>query len=134
MTSAVLEAIQSLGLKKVTLISPYPEGTGMKEKDFLEKSIAGLTVVSMKHLGIISSFEKNLIPCSTTYRLAREMATGQTDGLFLSCAAVRTMEIIGPLEKELGIPVVTSTQAGLWACLRRCRVKGSPGFGRLFDL
>jgi len=134
MTSAILEAIQSLGLKKVTLISPYPEGTGMREKDFLERSIPGLAVVSMKHLGIISSFEKNLVPYSTTYRLAREMVTHETDGLFLSCAALRTMEIIEPLEKELGIPVVTSTQAGLWACLKRCRVKGSPQFGRLFDL
>jgi maleate isomerase len=134
MTSAVLEAIQSLKLKKVTLISPYPEGTGMRERDFLERSIPGLTVVSMKHLGIISSFEKSLIPYSTTYRLAKAMTTGETDGLFLSCSALRTMEIIGPLEKDLGIPVVTSTQAGLWACLRRCRVRGSPQFGRLFDL
>jgi maleate isomerase len=134
MTSAVLEAIQSLKLKKVTLISPYPEGTGMRERDFLERSIPGLTVVSMKHLGIISSFEKSLIPYSTTYRLAKAMTTGEMDGLFLSCSALRTMEIIGPLEKDLGIPVVTSTQAGLWACLRRCRVRGSPQFGRLFDL
>jgi maleate isomerase len=134
MTSAILEAIQSLGLKKITLISPYPEGTGMREKDFLQRSIPGLTVVSMKHLGVISSFEKNLIPYATTYRLAREMVTAETDGLFLSCAALRTMEIIASLENELGIPVVTSTQAGLWACLKRCRVKGLPRFGRLFDL
>ncbi len=134
MTSAVLEAVQSVGMKRVTLISPYPEGTGIKERQFLERSIPGLTVVSMKHLGIISSFEKNLIPYSTTYRLAKEMVTLETDGLFLSCSALRTIEIIEPLEKELGIPVVTSTQAGLWACLRRCRVKGSPQFGQLFDL
>ncbi len=134
MTSAVLEAIRSLELKKVTLISPYPEGTGVREKQLLERSLPGLTVVSMKHLGIISSFEKNLIPYSTTYRLAKEMVTAETDGLFLSCSGLRTMEIIGPLEKQLGIPVVTSTQAGLWACLRRCRVKGSRQFGRLFDL
>jgi len=134
MTSAILEAIQSLDLKRVTLISPYPEGTGIKEKDFLERSIPGLTVVSMKHLGIVSSYDKNLIPYPTTYRLAKEMTTHEADGLFLSCAALRTMEIIEPLEKELGIPVVTSTQAGLWACLRRCRVKGLRKFGRLFDL
>ncbi len=134
MTAAVLEAIQSLRLKKLTLISPYPEGTGTKERDFLERSIPGLTVVSMKHFGIISSFEKNLVPSATTYRIAREMVTGETDGLFLSCAALRTMEIISPLEQELGIPVVTSTQAGLWASLTRCHVKGLPAFGRLFDV
>ncbi len=134
MTSAVLEAVQALGFKKLTLISPYPEGTGKKEKDFLERSIPGLRVVSMKHFGIISSFEKNLVPYAMTYGAAKEMVKSETDGVFLSCAALRTMEIIEPLEKELGIPVVASTQAGLWACLRRCSVRGSTEFGRLFDL
>jgi maleate cis-trans isomerase len=36
------------------------------------------------------------------------------------------------LEEELGIPVVTSTQASLWACLRRVKCRSDPKFGRLF--
>ena len=55
MTSAVLEAIQSLKLKKVTLISPYPEGTGMKERQFLERSISGLTVISRRMIPVKAS-------------------------------------------------------------------------------
>lgn len=132
--SAVVEAIRSLGLKRITLISPYPEGMGGKEKEFLERQVPGLSVVRMKHLGVISSFEKNLIPLDATYHLARETATRESDGLFISCTALRTMEIIEILERDLKIPVVTSTQASLWACLRRCHVKGSARFGRLFDL
>jgi maleate isomerase len=132
--SAVLEAIDSLGLKKVTLISPYPEGMGRKEKDFLERSVSGLSVVSMRHLGVVSSLEKNWISPSTTYRLAKETVTREADGLFISCAALRTMELIETLENDLQIPVVTSTQASLWACLKRCRIRGSNRFGRLFDL
>jgi maleate isomerase len=132
--STVLEAIQSLGLKKITLISPYPEGTGIKEKEFLEKSILGLKVLTMKHLGVISSFEKNLLLPSSAYRVARETIVREADGLFISCTAWRTIEIIESLEKDLQIPVITSTQASLWACLKRCHVRGSVKFGQLFSL
>jgi maleate isomerase len=132
--SAVLKAIRALGIEKITLLSPYTEGTGVKEKYFLEESIPGLKVLSMKHLGVIGSFEKNLLPPSSAYRAAREAVVSDADGLFISCTAWRSMEIIASLERDLQIPVVTSTQASLWACLERCQVKGSDKFGKLFSL
>jgi len=131
-SSTVLEAFHTLGLSKISLISPYPEAIGIKEKAFFERKIPGLTILSMRHLGIVSSFEKNLVPLATTYRLAKETVHPEAEGLFISCTALRSMELIGRLEAELGIPVVTSTQASLWACLRRLKYRGDPKFGRLF--
>ena len=82
-------------------------------------------MVSNKHLGIISSFEKNLLLPSYAYPVAKETIVKEADGLFISCAAWRTMEIIEPLESDLQISVITSNQASLWACLKRCLVSGS---------
>lgn len=132
--TAVLEAIQSFGLRKLALLSPYPEEMGQKEKVFIEKSIPGLRVVAMKHLGVISSFEKNLLSPRLASSLAREITPEDADGLLISCTAWPTIEIIETLEKELGIPVITSNQACLWACLKRGRIRGSSRFGRLFQL
>jgi len=132
--SAVLEAIQSFGLKKILLITPYPEEMGGKEKEFLEQSIPGLRVLRMKHLGIVSSFEKNLLPPESAFSLAKEIACEEADGLFISCTAWRTSELIETLEKDLQIPVITSNQASLWACLKRCQVRGLLQYGRLFRL
>jgi maleate isomerase len=131
--TAVLEALRRLGLHRITLISPYPESMGVREKDYLEASIPGLSVVSMKNLGVISSYEKNLLPPSSSYRTAKEAVTPDAEGLFISCTAWRTIEVIEPLERELAIPVITSTQASLWACLRRCGIREVFPFGRLFD-
>ena len=89
----------------------------------------------MKHMGVIGSFEKNLIPLSVTDRFSRDTIAPNTDGLFISCCqALRTMELIEPIEKDFQIPVITSTQASLWACLRRCHINGPSGFGRLFAI
>jgi len=130
-SQAILEALKELGINRLALFSPYPEGMGIREKAFLERMIPGLRIVAMRHLGIVGSFEKNFIPPSQTYRLAKEIVTPEADGLFLSCTALPTMEIIDPLERDLGLPVIASTQASLWACLRRLRVRGPTGYGRL---
>ncbi|MCU0595669.1 MAG: maleate cis-trans isomerase, partial [Desulfobacterota bacterium] len=127
--TAVLDALRSLGLRRIILISPYPEGMGTREKHYLEASLPGISVVSMKNLGVIGSYEKNLLPPLSAYRTAKETVTPVADGIFISCTAWRTMEIIEPLETELGVPVVTSTQASLWACLRRCGIRDALPFG-----
>jgi maleate isomerase len=130
--TAVLEALRRLELRRITLISPYPEGMGVREKAYLEASLPDFSVVSMKNLGVISSYEKNLLSPSSAYRTAKEAVTPDAEGLFISCTAWRTREVIEPLERELAIPVITSTQASLWACLRRCGIRDVLPFGRLF--
>ena len=45
------------------------------------------------------------------------------------------LDIIELLETDLNMPVVTSNQASLWACLRHSRVNDKlPGLGRLFTI
>jgi maleate isomerase len=52
--------------------------------------------------------------------------------LLISCGGLRTFEIIEVLERDLGLPIVTSNQAGLWGALRLARVRENiQGFGRL---
>jgi maleate cis-trans isomerase len=44
------------------------------------------------------------------------------------------MPLIASLEDELGVPVVTSNQATLWAALRAVEiVEQAPALGRLFS-
>ncbi|MBI5441726.1 MAG: aspartate/glutamate racemase family protein [Deltaproteobacteria bacterium] len=130
--TAVVEALRSLGLRRLTVVSPYPEALGVVEKGHLEASVPGLSVLSMKHLGVVGSYEKNLLPASLAAGTAKEALVAGCDGLFVSCTAWPTLQVIEPLERELGLPVITSTQASLWACLRRCGIRDRLPFGRLF--
>ena len=61
-------------------------------------------------------------------------ARPDADAYFISCTAVRSLEVIGALEAALGRPVVTSNQAFAWHCLREIGVDDRiTGFGRLLE-
>jgi maleate cis-trans isomerase len=61
-------------------------------------------------------------------------AAPDADALCILATDFRTIEAIGPLERDLGKPVVTNNQAVLWACLRRAGLEAPvPGYGRLLQ-
>ena len=54
------------------------------------------------------------------------------DAIVLSCTNWQTMEVIERLEKETGKPVITTTQATVWAALRAVGYTAPVnGYGRL---
>jgi maleate isomerase len=57
------------------------------------------------------------------------------DGVCPSRANIRTLEIIEPLERETGLPVITSSVATTWMALRTSGVRDPIAhFGRLLTL
>jgi len=65
------------------------------------------------------------------YRLAKAMFAGDADAIFISCTNLRTFEIIEKLERDLGVPVITSNQATLWMALRQIDVRDQLPLGKL---
>jgi len=59
----------------------------------------------------------------------------EADAVFISCTSVRTFEIIAPLERDLGKPVISSNQATIWHALRKTGIRDTiEGYGRLLTL
>jgi maleate isomerase len=56
------------------------------------------------------------------YRQVRASTPAHADGILLPGSGFRTLEAVEPLERDLGLPVVTSNQACLWQCLRMAGV------------
>ena len=55
------------------------------------------------------------------------------DGIFLSCTNLRTMDLICPLEAELGMPVLSSNLVLAWHLTQlSCNPEALSGPGRLF--
>ena len=68
------------------------------------------------------------------YRQVKAQAESAADGYFISCTAIRSAEVIEPLERDLDRPVFTSNQAMVWHALKTTGVRESVGgFGRLMD-
>jgi maleate cis-trans isomerase len=130
--TAVVDALRALRIERPAIATPYiPEMDAMLA-EVLKQS--GFTVAALKGLGIRRSIDMGDLGPEAAYRLGREAvrAAGNADGVLISCGNFRTFEIIEPLERDSGLPVVTSNQAGLWRALRLAGIADRiGGLGRL---
>ena len=127
---AVIEALGELQIKKLCVATPYIEEINELEKSFLEQN--EIEVLRIKGLGIAQNREVGSKDPSVAYELAKEVFMPEAQGIFISCTNFRTAEMIDRLEKELGLPVISSNTATLWAMMRKAGAKRKPkGYGRL---
>jgi len=135
-STAVKGALEALNLKRICLVTPYPEETNEKGKRWLEslghRVVKTVELVRSSYSEPIDNLQIGRLTPEFVYREIKRHAPSDTDGLLISCTNLRTMEIIGILEDDFGVPVVTSNQASLWAALGGVGCKGSvKGFGQL---
>ena len=129
-TQSILEALQVLGVKRIAAVSPYPEAIDRAEHAFFQS--AGIEVVSSACLGIKEGFELASPTLQDLHALALRAWQPGAEALLISCLNLWSQGAIERLESELGVPVVTSTQATFWRLLRIAGIADRiPRYGRL---
>lgn len=132
---AVVDALNALGMKRVYMITPYPDDINDEEVEFLAHY--GVTVTGCDSFRCEVTELTAAVPSQAVTELALKHRSeiGNCDGLFISCTQLLTMDQIDSLEGELGRGVVTSNQATLRAGLDFLGVTaGNSRIGRLFRL
>jgi len=131
-SAAVCEALKEMDIKKLVLVTPYPEHVNRLEKDFLQSE--GFEVVSIKSLECKIHGFQGEYPPHLVYRLAREAYVKEADGIFISCTNLRTIEIIELLEHDVNKPVISSNTATFWKMLRMVDIhEPIKGYGQLLE-
>jgi maleate isomerase len=126
--AAVVDALRAMGVTRVSVASPYEPWLNEKLKQYL--TAFGIEVLALKGLG--TQAHASFTP-EQNAELACEVDRPGSQAIFISCSNFRTLEIIEPLEKKLGKPVLTSNMSSLWKMLRVLEDRRSlPGTGRLF--
>ncbi len=120
-STAVIDALKELELRKIVLATPYIEEINKKEVKFLEDN--GIKVLKYKGLGILKNTEIGAQTPDVAYRLAKEVYVSEADGVFISCTNFRTIEILDVLEQDLGVPVISSNQATMWKTLKTLGIR-----------
>jgi maleate isomerase len=129
-STALLEAIRHLELRRVVLGSAYDPKVNAIARAFLEAN--GFTVLDAQGLGLVDNLVVGRLEETTALELARRIDRPGADGIVLACTNWRTMGVIERLEQELGKPLVSTTQATVGAALRLLgETRGVPGYGRL---
>jgi len=134
MSTAVLNALKRLGVRRVSTASPFHQKRMIEKfNEFLQGN--GFEVKAWRNLDLNPHQVVSSQPPETAFRLMKSVDTPESEAIVLNNPNVRTMEIIEPLEKDLGKPVVTGNQALMWACLRAIGIRDQlPGLGKLFQL
>ena len=132
-TTAVVEALKTLGMKKLAVVTPYIDAINMKGKEYLEK--LGFTMANIVGLQLTDPQKYQSVRPVDVYKFARTADTPEADGMFISCTAFRALEIAELLEREIGKPVVTSNSASIWYALRKVGVDDTiDGYGQLLQM
>ncbi len=131
-TTAILEGLKKLGASNVALLAPYPAATNEAERDFMEKN--GVHITELMDLNPQRQYIPSIEPIRV-YQQAKKICKDGAEALFVSCTGLNCLSVISAMEEDFGIPVITSNQASLWACLRLARVGTKiPELGKLFTL
>jgi len=129
-STALIEALQYLGVSRVVLGSAYDDKVNAIARKFLEAS--GVEVVAAHGLGMVDNLAVGRLDTSSAYDLTRKIDCPDAEAVVLACTNWKTMDAIEALERELGKPVVSTVQVSVWAALRMIGgIEGVSGYGQL---
>ena len=129
---ASVEGLQSLGAKRISVLTPYDREINRGVIETLEE--LGLEVVNLNGLGFDNDTDVTKVTPDDIEQLGVSTMDNAADALFISCTAFRASLAIAGLEQKLNKPVVSSNQALAWHVLQLLKCPARiEGFGRLFS-
>ena len=129
-STALVAALRHVGASRIVLGAAYDDRVNAIAQAFLEAN--GIEVLAARGLGMVDNLAVGRLGSDSAYELARKIDRPDAEAIVLACTNWKTMDAIERLERELGKPVISTTQASLWAALRIIgRIEGVAGYGRL---
>ena len=128
--TAVLAALDHLGIRRLAYISPYIDSVTAP----MRAAIAAHGVTIPHHASFEEPDDATVarIAPQSTLEAAREIGTSaDVDAVFLSCTNLQTFSVIDEIEAALGKPVLSSNQALAWHLQRLAGIQAQ-GPGCLF--
>ena len=129
-SEAIVAALGALGAKRIVMLSPYVQAINDREAAYFRG--AGFEIVGCAGLDCRDADAMMAVSPERWREFALEHRDPRAQAVLISCTTVRSADVIEELERELGVPVVTSNTAAAWHCLRELGIADSvDGFGKL---
>lgn len=131
--SALVAACRATGVGRLAILSPYVEAVSER----LREAVLAQGVETPAFGSFAEPEEARVAriePASVIAAAKRLTSGAAADALFLSCTNLRTLEVIEPLERMLGMPVFSSNQVLAWRLLALAGAPPGPASpGMLFS-
>jgi maleate isomerase len=131
---ACIEAMQCLDMVRVLMVAPFTDQSNQQVAEYVSSD--GIEVAAIHRVDPSKHGSLHRLPLGTVYQIVQTAYShaGRVDGIWLPGAALPTVAVIDALERALGVPVVSSKQAMVWAALRQANIRDRiDGYGRLFE-
>jgi arylmalonate decarboxylase len=134
MSNGVIDGLKAVGARRVAVATAYNETVNDRLRAFLlEHGLEPLVITGMG-LEAMTDVDKVTQGQLENFVAGVHASAPKADSLLVSCGGLRTLELIAPLEKRTGVPVISSMPHGLWAGARLVGLSGAaPGYGRLLS-
>jgi len=128
--TGVIRALRALDVRRIAVATPYLDEINQREAAYLGQ--AGFEVINIEGLKLERDSDMVRVAPDSIFEFARSVDRANAEALFVSCGALRTLDVIEDLERALGKPALCSNQAMIWDTLRRAGIADSiQGFGSL---
>ena len=128
--TAALAAFETLGIKRISLMTPYTDDVNRTMAGFLEQH--GVEIANVAGFCLEDDQEMARLTPDGIRSAALEIADPDADAVFVSCTGIRSAEAIEAIETALGKPALCSNQCMFWQSLRLAGyTQPVEGFGRL---
>ena len=129
---AMGRALNALGARRIGLVSPYSEEVNARARRYFSEK-HGLEIAVLEGFAATDSYAIGQLGSEHARDAFARIDRPEIDAFAVPGANFPTMASIAAWEREFDKPVVTSTQASVWAMARQLGGDRIPGFGRLLD-
>ncbi|MBT4890043.1 MAG: arylmalonate decarboxylase [Rhodospirillales bacterium] len=128
--TGVLRALRTVGAHKIVVATPYLDEINQAEAIYMRK--AGFDILSITGLNIEKDSEMVRVAPDYIAEFAASIDKPDADAVFISCGALRSLDVVEQLEQRLKKPVICSNQAMIWDTLRLADINDKiNGYGSL---
>ncbi len=129
--TAALKAFNHLGLKNIAVLTPYPKDVNVTVYNYLIDN--NINIESFSSFNLEYDSEIAQVSLSSLEKEIKKIDLSNVDGLFVSCTALKIVDVLDRVERSQNTIVISSNQAIIWDCLRTVGIDSKiKGYGKLF--
>ena len=130
--TAAIKAFNYLGIKKIAVLTPYPKDVNETVFNYLNEH--NLTIDSFSSFNLEYDSEIAQVSLESLQKQTAKIDLSNVDGLFVSCTALKIVDVLDKIEKLQNTTIISSNQAIIWDCLRSVGIDTKiKGYGKLFE-
>jgi len=129
---ALGRALRALGVRRIGLVSPYSEEVNARARRYFTLK-HGLEVAAIEGFAAKDAYTIGKLGPEHARDAFARIDAPEIEAFVVPGGNFTTLASIDAWEREFGKPVVTTSQASIWAVARELRGERIAGFGRLLE-